>query len=133
MNRREFLHRTAVGVSLAAMPQLPNDNGRPEIPLTFDDPTTEDRANLNWQEINQRILDSLAKYKIKSALFVCGKRVDSDAGHRLVTAWDGRGHLICNHSYSHLNFNGDVTLDAFESDALKNEPLIRSYTNFAAL
>jgi peptidoglycan/xylan/chitin deacetylase (PgdA/CDA1 family) len=133
MNRREFLHQTGIVVSLAAVPRLSILDHRPEVALTFDDPTTDGDANLEWQEINHRILDSLAKHKIKSALFVCGKRVNSDAGHQLIAAWDGQGHLICNHSYSHLNFNRSVTLEEFESDALKNEPLIRSCTNFAFL
>lgn len=102
---------------------------RPQIAFTFDDPSTDSNANLEWQEINHRILDSLAKHKIKSALFVCGKRVNSDAGHHLLADWDGQGHLICNHSYSHFNFNGSITLEQFESDALKNEPLLRGFTN----
>src|ERR1700757_376474 len=104
MNRREFLHQTGILVSLAAVPRLSKLDHRPEFALTFDDPTTDGDANLEWQEINHRILDSLAKHKIKSALFVCGKRVNGDAGQQLIATWDGQGHLICNHSYSHLNF-----------------------------
>jgi peptidoglycan-N-acetylglucosamine deacetylase len=133
MNRREFLHQIAIGVSLAGVPRLIQMDRRPEVALTFDDPTTDGDANLEWQEINHRILESLAKYKIKSALFVCGKRVSSYAGHPLISAWDDQGHLICNHSYSHFNLNGSVTLDEFESDALKNESLIRGYRNFTRL
>jgi hypothetical protein len=99
-------------------------------------------GGLSWQQINERILGVLAKRNIKSILFVCGKRVDSDAGQQLVTAWDRAGHDIGNHSYSHLYFNAsggansddtNVTLSEFEADSLKNEPLIRSYSHFVRL
>ena len=51
------------------------------------------------------MLDTLRKRKLKSVLFVCGKRVDSDEGKHLISAWDLAGHEIGNHSYSHLYFN----------------------------
>ena len=69
---------------------------------------------------------------------MCGKRVDSNTGSQLIASWDRAGHLIGNHSYSHLNFNDSVdadgskqvTLAEFEADAQKNEPLIRNYQHF---
>jgi peptidoglycan/xylan/chitin deacetylase (PgdA/CDA1 family) len=135
VNRRDFLHHAALLTPLAQFPALwPKSTGH-EIAFTFDDPKTTNDAGLAWQEVNERILAALIKRKIKSALFVCGKRVDSPEGRELVAAWDRAGHCICNHSYSHLNFNGSgdgsaVTLAAFEADTLRNEPLIRGYPNF---
>jgi len=113
----------------------------PEIAFTFDDPKTDGDGGLTWQEVNDRMLSTLAQQKVKAILFVCGKRVDSAAGADLIADWDGAGHLIGNHSYSHLNFNdspdasnaGGVTLAQFESDALKNEPLIHGCRNFRRL
>jgi peptidoglycan-N-acetylglucosamine deacetylase len=135
MNRREFLRCTAAIASLAGARQLLASSQTPEIAFTFDDPTTDNRAHLNWQEVNERVLAALANHKLKSVLFVCGKRVDSDAGRQLITAWDRQGHLIGNHLYSHLFFNENdkVTLGEFKADALKNEPLIRGYRHFAKL
>lgn len=75
---------------------------------TFDDPASEGSADLNWQELNDRILYALAKHKAKSVLFVCGKRVDSPAGRKLIAMWDRAGHGIGNHSYSHLYFNAST-------------------------
>ncbi len=68
-------------------------------------------------------------------------RVDSNSGRQLVADWDRAGHLIGNHSYSHLYFNVStdrdgfkkVTLADFEADVLKNEPLIRRYRHFTRL
>lgn len=143
MDRRQFLGLTAGLASLKSVPSAWANNTAPEIAFTFDDPTTEGGANLAWQEVNDRILKTLANRNLKSMLFVCGKRVDSEAGRNLIAAWDRAGHGIANHSYSHLNFNSNidiqpagsrkVSLTEFESDALRNEPLIRGYSHFVSL
>jgi peptidoglycan/xylan/chitin deacetylase (PgdA/CDA1 family) len=142
MNRRQFLRNAAITAAVARIP-LASAQASPEIAFTFDDPTTEGGANLKWPERNQRILDTLAAYNLKSILFVCGKRVDTESGQQLVAAWDRAGHLIGNHSYSHLNFNAStdtdpgglkkVTLAEFEADFLRNEPPIRDYRHFTRL
>jgi peptidoglycan-N-acetylglucosamine deacetylase len=115
---------------------------KPEIAFTFDDPTADGGAGLSWQQINERILTALDQRRIKSVLFVCGKRVDNSLGQSLIAAWDRAGHSIGNHSYSHRDFNSgnytapngsNVTLAEFEADALKNEPLILSYAHFTRL
>lgn len=143
MDRREFLHQAGVIASVFGLGRIPDPRESPEIAFTFDDPTTNGGANLSWQELNQRILATLAKHKIKAALFVCGKRIDSSAGQQLIADWDGQQHLIGNHSYSHLDFNrssnagGDkfqnVTLSDFEADFIKDEPLVEGYRHFARL
>ena len=143
MNRREFLCSTAVAAILAGTPRAWAQGHAPEIAFTFDDPTVDGGANLKWNEINERILATLAGNNLISLLFVVGKRVDSDSGRQLIAAWDRAGHLIGNHSYSHMYFNVSsdtdpdgfkkVTLAQFEADALKNEPFIRAYPHFTRL
>jgi peptidoglycan/xylan/chitin deacetylase (PgdA/CDA1 family) len=141
MNRRDFLRCAEGAASILAMPRAWGQDRAPEIAFTFDDPTTDGGASLNWHEINERILAALARNKIKSILFVVGKRIDSDSGRHLIAAWDRAGHLIGNHSYSHLYFNASadtdgskkVTLADFEADALKNEPFVRPYHHFTRL
>jgi len=98
---------------------------------------------LTWQQLNERILVALANHKVRSVLFVCGKRVNDDAGRKLVAKWDRAGHLIANHSHSHFYFNESantdsdelrkVTLSEFEADALKNEPIIQDCRHFVRL
>lgn len=143
MNRREFLLSTALAGTLARIPRAWAQSHLPEIAFTFDDPTTDGGANLKWTEVNERMLAALSHNNIKSILFVVGKRIDSGSGRQLITAWDRAGHLIGNHSYSHMYFNVStdtdpdgfkkVTLAEFEADALKNEPLILPYRNFTRL
>jgi peptidoglycan/xylan/chitin deacetylase (PgdA/CDA1 family) len=104
----------------------------PEIAFTFDDPTTKERAGFPWPKVNDQILATLARHNVHAALFVCGMRIDSSDGQRLIASWDRQRHLVGNHTYSHLNFN-EVSLADFEADALKCEPLIRSYARFTRL
>jgi peptidoglycan-N-acetylglucosamine deacetylase len=142
VDRRAFIKLSAVAAPLLRWPMLRAESSKPEVALTFDDPTTEGGVGLSWQQINERILTALDKGAIKSILFVCGKRVDNDSGSSLIAAWDKAGHGIGNHSYSHLYFNAsgedssngsNVRLADFEADSLKNEPLIRKYSHFTRL
>jgi peptidoglycan/xylan/chitin deacetylase (PgdA/CDA1 family) len=143
MNRRQFLRSTAVAATLTGLSRSWAQSHAPEIAFTFDDPTTDGGVKLKWQEVNERMLATLSRNNIQSILFVVGKRVNSDSGRQLITAWDRSGHLIGNHSYSHLNFNRStdtapdgprkVSLADFEADALKNEQLILSYHHFTRL
>jgi peptidoglycan-N-acetylglucosamine deacetylase len=132
VNRRDFLSIVAATTSWAAMLPAPASDTRREIAFTFDDPKTQDGSGYSWQHINEGVLGALAKHKIKSILFVCGMRIDSDGGQQLISAWDRQEHLIGNHSYSHFNLD-KVALSEFEADALKNEPLIVSYRRFTRL
>lgn len=136
MNRRDFLILTAALGPMARVLSAAPKN--PEIAFTFDDPKTDDSADLHWPEINSRILHTLEKRKLKAVLYVCGKRVDSAEGRRLLAEWDTAGHGIGNHTYSHRNFNASaganqITLSEFEANTLKNEPLIRDSSHFVRL
>ena len=142
MNRREFLRYSAAAAALSSARHAQGlSKASPEIAFTFDDPKTDNDCGLTGREVNDRILSTLVQQNAKAILFVCGKRIDSAVGADLIAEWDRAGHLIGNHSYSHLNFNDSpdasnssgVTLAQFESDALKNEPLIRGYRNFQRL
>jgi peptidoglycan-N-acetylglucosamine deacetylase len=134
MRRREFLRSLAAAAVVGvARPVLGEEPG-PQIALTFDDPTTDGGAGLTWQQVNDKLLAALDRAKVKAALFVTGKRLDSEDGRRLVAQWNDAGHLIGNHSYSHLFFDSSkLTLSDFEADLLKNEPLVERYSNFQKL
>lgn len=101
--------------------------------ITIDDPNTVLTPKLAWTERNDALLKTLKKHRIKAALFVCGMRVaDADAdGKKLLTEWDDQGHLICNHSYSHLYFNGkSTTFKKFSTDFTKGDSIIKHYKNY---
>jgi len=139
MNRRQFC-KQAAALPLVGSLAYWAESDKPEVSITLDDPKTQTVGGMRWQEINERLLGTLRDRKLQTALFVCGMRIDSLDGHSLLEQWDRQNHLIANHSYSHLFFNtssqtsssdGDTTLARFETDFLKNEPLIKGYHHFA--
>src|SRR5271169_3842926 len=149
MNRRKFLDSTLKTISAASCisfltnalhalhpeqsqssaPPGPSNAPRPQLAITMDDPNLKLDSNLRWPDANSRILKALDGRNIKAALFVCGMRVDEYDGSKLISAWDQAGHQICNHSYSHLNYNGRIAYADFAVDFLKNEKVIAPYHN----
>jgi peptidoglycan-N-acetylglucosamine deacetylase len=96
----------------------------------MDDPSIELGPYMRWPEANQRILDAVHERGVKAALFVCGMRVDEAEGQKLLQEWNHAGHLICNHSYSHLDFNlPEITYDQFAVDFERDEPLLAHFSN----
>jgi peptidoglycan-N-acetylglucosamine deacetylase len=146
MDRRAFLHLVQGSASvivasnlLGAFPfstvaqtngvkALLSTKSRPQVALTMDDPNSYFESRMPWREANKRILGALEARKLSAALFVCGKRVDQPEAKGLVSEWDDAGHLICNHSYSHLMFTDPaVSYDEFAADFLRDEPIIAPY------
>ncbi len=103
---------------------LPSSSQARSIALSFDDgldPINQPMSS-SW---NSSILEALSNAHITSILFVAGKRVDSPAGLSLVREWGKAGHTVANHTYSHLNFNSELTILAqFISDTERNEKLL---------
>jgi peptidoglycan-N-acetylglucosamine deacetylase len=94
----------------------------------MDDPTLNLQSAMRWQDANSRILKAIASRNVRAALFVCGVRVADLAGPQLLSPWDQSGHLICNHSYSHLSYNDPATnYSDYAVDFLKNEKIIAPY------
>jgi peptidoglycan/xylan/chitin deacetylase (PgdA/CDA1 family) len=106
----------------------------PSLALTFDDgPDVVKRGAAAIAE-NDAILAALAAGRIKSVLFVAGKRLDNAEGLAAVAAWGEAGHLVANHTYSHRNFGAAaVTIEDFEADVLRNEELLRALPGFTRL
>jgi peptidoglycan/xylan/chitin deacetylase (PgdA/CDA1 family) len=139
MDRRAFLRlaqHSAVAFAasglLEAFPLSPaaevSTKGRPQVALTMDDPNAYFESRMPWREANKRILGALEVRRLRAALFVCGKRVDQPEAKGLVTEWDDAGHLICDHSYSHLMFTDPaISYSEFAADFLRNEPIIAPY------
>jgi peptidoglycan-N-acetylglucosamine deacetylase len=106
-------------------------SAKPQIAITMDDPQVKPAYGLSAVEVNRRILDALEKHKIKAGLFVCGMRVDSQDGKQLLSTWNDAGHMLGNHSYSHLFLHSQkVTLAAYCDDIAKGEALISGYSQF---
>jgi len=117
----------------AASRQSAKKAERPQLALTMDDPTLNLQSTMRWQDANARILKAIDARNVRAALFVCGMRVDESDGTKLLTAWDQAGHLIGNHSYSHLFYGEKTSYGDFAVDFLKNEKIIAPYQNRRSL
>jgi hypothetical protein len=140
MTRREALTAISSGVLIAASDRAFARTARQQSVLasapsiTIDDPTTTQPAKYDSVKKNEMLLATLAKHDLKAALFVCGKRVDSPEGKALIERWNREGHLICNHSYSHLYYHArNLSFEGFRDDMIKGETLIAGYSTFTKL
>ncbi len=106
----------------------------PSLAITFDDGPDVVKRGADAIAENDAILAAFAAAKLKSVLFVAGKRIDSPEGLAAVAAWGKAGHLVANHSYSHHSFAAaTMTVDEFEADVLRNEDLLRKLPGWARL
>jgi peptidoglycan-N-acetylglucosamine deacetylase len=122
---------TVVAAATLGGKNLFASSAKPQIAITMDDPQVKPAYGLSAVEVNRRILDALEKHKIKAGLFVCGMRVDSQDGKQLLSTWNDAGHMLGNHSYSHLFLHSQkVTLAAYCDDIAKGEAVISGYSQF---
>lgn len=127
MNRRDFftaLAATCVLAPLDARGAAPTRT----LAITLDDPdTTNNTPLLSIEARNAAILSALAAHKLHAALFVCGKRVDSELGRRHLRAWADAGHLLGNHSWSHA-FYPRTPFSEFSADVSRCDALLAEFS-----
>jgi peptidoglycan-N-acetylglucosamine deacetylase len=131
--------RALLALSAGAIAGLTAQRGIPAAPVgqvavTIDDldVNADDTPGLSLERRNSAILATLREARLQAALFVCGMRVDNDAGRRHLQAWSDAGHLIGNHSYSHKNYPG-TSFEDFSADVLRGERVIAGLANFRKL
>jgi peptidoglycan-N-acetylglucosamine deacetylase len=83
--------------------------------LTFDDGPTP--------SITPRILDILKEYDIKATFFVIGNLAERNPGIILKAA--DEGHVIANHSYTHIYKDIYSSTEKFMSDLMKADEVIK--------
>lgn len=105
--------------------------GAAEVAITIDDLHTDPTPLLSPVERSQNILQVLRNEKLSATLFVCGKRVDSVAGKRLLKLWDLEEHQIGNHTYSHHYYHSSkLSFEDYRDDFLRGENVIKGLNNF---
>lgn len=132
MNRRRFvatLALGAIGLGLNRSVACPVLTGAPQVAITIDDFNWFDVPQMSAEKRNRSLLEALKSHSVKAAIFVCGKFVDNDTGQRLLSAWDKDGHLIGNHSYSHLYYPR-ASFEQFSQDVLRGEAVINKQSQF---
>jgi peptidoglycan/xylan/chitin deacetylase (PgdA/CDA1 family) len=105
-----------------------------KIAFTFDDGDTASYKGFPLEVWNNSILSTLDKYQLKAILFAHGKNKLNEKGRFILQSWNDRGHLIGNHSFAHKNYSHPkATFQWFKDDFLKNDSIIRLYTNYVKL
>ena len=135
-SRRRFVAGLGAGAAWAALggPAIVGAKASPRVAITMDDNSWGDAPLLDPKSRNDAILGALKARKLEAALFICGKRVDDEAGRALVATWDRAGHIIGNHSYSHLYYNSKkVDFAQFSEDLVRNEPIVAGHPRFRKL
>lgn len=126
LNRRGFIiGALALGGCAPAIVTKPAKR----IAVTMDDFNLGFNIRLNPRERNERILEAFAKHKHKAAGFVTGRFVDDMFGDEVVQSWSDAGHMIGNHTYTHLN-SSDEAVEQIKADILRNDVLLSKYTAY---
>jgi peptidoglycan-N-acetylglucosamine deacetylase len=104
---------------------------QPVISFTFDDGNTSDFPGYRWDDWNEKLLNTFDAHNLKVALFFTGGD-NSQARKEILESWNSKGHMICNHTLSHQNFN-KTSFEAFSYDFLRNDSIIKGYSNYTRL
>ena len=104
---------------------------KPQIAFTFDDGSIKDMPGYTLEEWNTKILDALEKHGARACFFINGSRLTGKKGEYVLSSWNDKSHRIGNHTFSHPYFHSKkMTLELFEADFLKNDSVIRTYSNY---
>ena len=114
---------------LFAFNLFPQDKS--SVCFTFDDGNLKDILQYDNEVWNKMILDQLTERELQAVLFVCGRNLDNEQGEKIMQSWSNAGHIIANHTYSHLNYNNPNNgFEKYRDDILRCDSLISGYKNF---
>jgi peptidoglycan/xylan/chitin deacetylase (PgdA/CDA1 family) len=122
----------AVGLGLALTFAVPRAVAQ-SLALSFDDgPHLHETPLLSAAERNAALLAALARHQAKAFLFVTANNgANQPAGLALARAWGEAGHVIGNHTMSHLDLNGaETTLAAYQQELLDCDTVIRDLPGY---
>lgn len=100
-----------------------------QIAITIDDAPGPDSAYYNRNERAKIIAEKLSESKIQAMFFAIGENIDNN-GIDCLKKYANDGHLIANHSYSHMDLNS-VENKEYSDDILKNQELIKNLSTFS--
>jgi len=128
IHRRAFL---ASAAALAACSQTPPAGRAPQklMAVTMDDFNLGFDVKLNPSARNEAILAAFAAHHHKAAGFVTGRFADTEFGQSVVQSWSDAGHLIGNHTWSHMN-SSDEDAEVIKADILKNDAVLSQFSGY---
>ena len=106
-------------------------NNNKRIALTVDDLpykslSVNDKSK-EGLEITTLLLRHLKQNDVKATGFVIGGKIGEEEKRLdLLGKWQSDGHLLANHTYSHLRFS-NISSDDFEKEVIKSEKILAPY------
>nr|MBN2277232.1 polysaccharide deacetylase family protein [candidate division Zixibacteria bacterium] len=96
-----------------------------KICLTFDNlPAERNYTRIERYEINDKILETLARHKIKAAAFVIGDNIEGD--WEILVKWLEAGHTIGSFTYTGQDID-NVPIEMFLEDIAKGKETIEDF------
>lgn len=103
------------------------------VAFTLDDgPRIGETPLMSPEARNQAMLNALAKHKVQAALFVTASNgTNQPRGYALAMAWALAGHVIGNHTMSHLDLDANqVTLAQYQQEIQDCDAIINSLPGY---
>jgi peptidoglycan/xylan/chitin deacetylase (PgdA/CDA1 family) len=106
---------------------------RREIALSFDDAPTPDGPTFTGAERTERILAAMAEEQVEGAIFFATTHgLGRAEGRERLLRYAAAGHVIGNHTASHLNL-AEVSAEAFLDDVRLADETLRALPGFVPL
>lgn len=128
-SRRSVLALGGAAALTAAAGCQRNSTIRPRLAVTMDDFALPEFERLPVIARNDAILDAFDKFAIKAAGFVTGSFVDNPQGLGVVQSWTDRGHLLGNHTYSHMHAS-DAAPQDYIDDIARNHDFMSQFSGY---
>lgn len=113
---------------------LYSQSNKPQICFTFDDGYPRGNYLFSSTDGNKMVLNHLDNFGLKGAFFVKADILQTETGKEIVDEWNRRGHMICNHSYTHKNYHSEnVSIQEYAEDFLRADSALSVFSGFRKL
>jgi peptidoglycan-N-acetylglucosamine deacetylase len=124
LTRRDFIMVGAAAAGLA--PQA-----SPQVAVTMDDFNVSEPVHLTGSERSDRILAALRRHGTQAMALVIGRNAETPAGRTILDRWAAAGHVIGNHTYSHLDYHAvSISTKAYVADFERGDAVLRGRRGF---
>lgn len=132
MNRRRFLGAISSALTYAAVPLPISASRAPQLAVTMDDFNVLDAVRLPAGERSARILEALRTYGARAMALAIGRFAVTPEGNAVFNAWADAGHVIGNHTYSHLDYHAlSTSSKEFAEDFTRADAVLRTRKGFS--
>jgi peptidoglycan/xylan/chitin deacetylase (PgdA/CDA1 family) len=127
LTRREFITIGAAAAGLGAR----GTQSSPQLAVTMDDFNVLEDVHLTGAERGERILAALRRHGTQAMALAMGRNAETPVGQTILGRWAAAGHLIGNHTYSHLDYHAvSTTAKAYVADFERADEVLRGRRGF---